>query len=70
MQIPKYEVDIFWSDKDGAYVAIVPDLPQLSAHGLSYGEALEEIQVAMRFHLEILEKHGAPIPKPRARSAV
>jgi predicted RNase H-like HicB family nuclease len=70
MRVLKYEIDIFWSNKDEAYVAVVPDLPCLSAHGLSFGEALEEIQVAMCFHLEVLEQRSEPIPEPRTRSTV
>ena len=70
MQVLKYEIDVFWSDKDEAYVAVVPDLPHLTAHGLSYEEALEEIQVAMSFYLEMLMERGGPIPEPRARFSV
>ena len=70
MEVCKYEIDVFWSDKDRTYVAIVPDLPCLSAHGLSYEEALEEIQVEMRFYLEMVEERGDPIPEPRARPTV
>ena len=66
-RVLKYEIDIFWSEEDKAYVAVVPDLLHLSAHGLSYEEALEEVQVAMRFHLEMLEERGAQIPEPRTR---
>jgi predicted RNase H-like HicB family nuclease len=69
MRVLKYEIDIFWSEEDAAYVAVVPDLPHLSAHGLSYEEALEEIQEAMRFFLEVIEKRGAPIPEPRSYPA-
>ena len=36
----KYEINIFWSDEDGLYIAAVPDLPGCSAHGPTYEKAL------------------------------
>ncbi len=64
----RYEIDIFWSDEDGAYIANVPELPYCSAWGETYEEALEEVQVAMRLYLQVSEQHGDPIPEPKARS--
>ena len=42
MRVLKYEIDIFWSEENRDYVAVVPNLLHLSAHGLSCEEALEE----------------------------
>ncbi len=63
----KYEIDIFWSDEDEAYVAVVPDLPYCSAWGETYEEALAQVKVAIRGHLKVAEKYGDSIPEPKAR---
>jgi predicted RNase H-like HicB family nuclease len=63
----KYEIDIFWSDEDDAYIAVVPDLPYCSAWGETYEDALREVRVAVGLHLETLQEEGRPIPEPKAR---
>lgn len=65
---PKYEIRIFWSDEDDAYVAVVTDLPYLSAWGESYQEALEEALVAIRGYLKVAEKYGDVVPEPGTRT--
>jgi len=65
----KYEVDIFWSDEDGGYIANVPDLEYCSAFGETYEEALKEVQAAMRLYLKVSEEHGDPIPSTKSRAA-
>jgi predicted RNase H-like HicB family nuclease len=67
MEQRKYEIDIFWSDEDGGYIANVPDLKYCSAFGTTYEEALREVQVAMDLHLDTLREEGRPIPEPKAR---
>ena len=39
----RYEVDIFWSEEDGGFIANVPELPYCSAIGKTYEEALREV---------------------------
>ena len=65
LTIPRYEVDIFWSDEDGAFVAVVPDLPYCSAWGDTYEEALSQVQSAIRGHVKVARKYGDPVPEPR-----
>lgn len=65
----KYEIDIFWSDEDDAYIAVVPDLPYCSAWGETYEEALAQVKVAIKGHLNVAEQYGDPIPEPKARQA-
>ena len=65
LTIPRYEIDIFWSDEDDAFVAVVPDLPYCSAWGGTYEEALAQVQEAIRGHIEVAQKYGDPIPEPR-----
>ena len=70
MDLPKYHIDIFWSDEDGGYIANVPDLRYCSAFVESYEEALSEVLVAMELHLDMLRELGRPIPEPGARRGV
>lgn len=70
MEHLKYEIDIFWSQEDGGYIANVPELKYCSAFGETYEEALREVQVAIDLHLEVLKEAGRPIPEPREHSDV
>ena len=70
MDQPKYRIEIFWSEEDGGYIANVPDLRYCSAFGESYEEALREVLVAMKLHLNTLEKLGRSIPEPKPRRVV
>jgi predicted RNase H-like HicB family nuclease len=66
-RMPRYEVDIFWSEEDGGYIANVPELPHCSAFGESYEEALREARIAMDLYLSVLREEGREAPKPRTR---
>jgi predicted RNase H-like HicB family nuclease len=62
-----YEVIIWWSSDDEAYVAEVPELPGCMAHGVSRAEALAEAEAAIAFWIQTAEEDGAAIPTPRGR---
>ncbi len=68
-QSPRYEIDIFYSAEDEAYIANVPELTYCSAWGDTYEEALEQVQVAMELHLQTLREEGRPVPDPRGSHA-
>ena len=61
----KYEIIIFWSDEDSSFIADVPELPGCSAWGNTYGEALQEIEIAMNLWVETAKEFGKPIPIPK-----
>ena len=63
----KYEVIIFWSDVDDAFIAEVPDLPGCMADGESYEEALSNAQVVICQWIETAKAIGRAVPKPRSR---
>ncbi len=42
--INQYEIIIYWSDEDQAFVADVPELPGCMAHGDTYDAALANIK--------------------------
>ncbi|CAN5847975.1 type II toxin-antitoxin system HicB family antitoxin [soil metagenome] len=64
---PRYEIDIYWSDEDEAYIAVVPDLLYCSAWGDTHEEALAQVKIAIRGNLKVAEKYGDPIPEPKVR---
>ena len=63
----KYEIIIFWSDADEAYVADVPELPGCMAHGDTYEDALKSISEAMEFWIDTAKEDGAEIPEAKGR---
>ena len=63
----KYEIIIFWSEEDDAYLAEIPELPGCMADGQTYREALEKAEVIIREWIETAEELGRPIPSPRGR---
>jgi len=63
----KYEIIIFWSDEDQAYVADVPELPGCMAHGSSYEQALSSAQEAIDLWLDAARDLGRAVPEPKGR---
>ena len=63
----KYEVVVYWSEEDGAYIAEVPELPGCMADGASYEEALRNAQVVIGEWIEIARSCGREIPTPKGR---
>ena len=63
----KYEVIIYWSDEDDAYVAEVPELPGCMADGSSYQEALANAEVVIQEWIDTARELGRPIPEPKGR---
>ena len=63
----KYEINIFWSNEDGCFVAEVPELPGCAAHGETQETALENAKEAMTLWIETARQAGRPVPKPRNR---
>jgi predicted RNase H-like HicB family nuclease len=63
----KYAIEIFYSEEDEGYIAIVPELPGCSAFGRTEEEALREIKTAMELWLETAKKEGREIPQPKGK---
>jgi predicted RNase H-like HicB family nuclease len=64
---PKYEIIIFWSAEDGAFVAEVPELPGCMADGSSYQEALANAKQIIQEWIDTAEGLGRPVPQPKGR---
>jgi predicted RNase H-like HicB family nuclease len=60
----KYEIIIYWSDKDHVFVAEVPELPGCSTHGSTLEAALASAQEAIRLRIETAREFGDAIPEP------
>jgi predicted RNase H-like HicB family nuclease len=63
----KYEIIIYWSDDDGAFVAEVPELPGCAAHGETPAAALANANDAVTLWLDTAREFGDPIPPPKGR---
>jgi predicted RNase H-like HicB family nuclease len=59
----RYPAEVFWSEEDGGFIAIAPDLPGCSAFGETQPEALAELQDAMAAWIEAARAAGNPIPE-------
>jgi predicted RNase H-like HicB family nuclease len=66
--IPKYHINLFWSESDGAWVADVPDLQPRSAFGETPAEALAETEQAIEAWLALACEDGLLVPEPRYRA--
>ena len=62
-----YEIIIYWSDEDGAFVAEVPELPGCMADGKNYQEAVANVEVIVKEWIQTAKELGRPIPQPRGR---
>jgi len=63
----KYEIIIYWSDEDRAYIAEVPELPGCAADGKTYRQALANVEVIIQEWIEIAKKLKRPVPQPKGR---
>ena len=63
----KFEVIIYWSDEDDAYVAEIPELPGCMADGSTYQEALANAEVMIDEWIETAKELGRSIPEPKGR---
>ncbi|HEU4560083.1 MAG TPA: type II toxin-antitoxin system HicB family antitoxin [Longimicrobium sp.] len=63
----RYEVIIYWSDEDQAFIAEVPELPGCAADGATYAEAVSNVEVVVREWIETAQELGRPVPEPRGR---
>lgn len=63
----KYEIIIYWSAVDDAFLAEVPELPGCMAHGNSAKAALESVEQAIDLWLRTSVELGRSVPEPKGR---
>lgn len=64
---PRYEVIIYWSAEDEAFIAEVPELPGCAADGPTYEAALANVRIVIAEWIETARQLGRTIPEPRGR---
>ncbi len=64
---PRYEMIIYWSDEDDAFIAEVPELPGCAADGATHQEALANVEAVIQEWIETARELGRPIPEPKGR---
>ena len=63
----KYEIIIYWSEEDSAYIAEVPELPGCAADGETYQKALANAELIIKEWIDTAEDLGRSIPIPKGK---
>jgi len=63
----KYEVIIYWSEEDGAFIAELPELPGCMADGKTYRDALKNVERVAKEWIAVAKELGREIPKPKGK---
>jgi predicted RNase H-like HicB family nuclease len=63
----KYEVIIYWSHEDSAFIAEVPELPGCMADGKTKAQALSAVERIAKEWVETAKSLGRDIPTPRGK---
>jgi len=63
----RYEVIIYWSEEDQAFIAEVPELPGCAADGATYQEVVANAEVVIQEWIESARELGRSIPEPKGR---
>ncbi len=61
----RYEIILYWSNEDDAYIAEVPELPGCAADGGSYQEAIANVEVIIDEWIETALEMGRTVPEPK-----
>jgi predicted RNase H-like HicB family nuclease len=65
--VNRYEIIIYWSNEDDAFIAEIPELKGCMAHGNSYEEALANAKEAIHLWVDTANEFGDPIPEPKGQ---
>jgi predicted RNase H-like HicB family nuclease len=63
----RYEIIIYWSAEDQAFVAEVPELSGCMADGATYSEAVANVEVIIDEWIETARELGREVPEPKGR---
>ena len=63
----RYEVIIYWSTEDQAFIAEVPELPGCMADGATYQTAISNVELVIQEWIETARELHRPIPEPKGR---
>jgi predicted RNase H-like HicB family nuclease len=60
----RFTVEIGWNEDIEAYIARVPDIPELAAWDQTQEDALKKVRKAIRANIEMAQEYGDPVPMP------
>ena len=63
----KYEMIIYWSHEDNAFIVEVPELPGCMADSQTYQEAVANAEIVIQEWIDTARELGRSIPEPRGR---
>ena len=63
----KYEIIIYWSDRDQSYIAEVPELAGCKSNGSTYQDALMNVEIIIDEWIETATSLGRTIPIPKGK---
>lgn len=63
----KYEIILYWSAEDDAFIAEVPELAGCAADGQTRQEALANAEMVIQEWMDTAIELGRPIPEPKGR---
>ena len=63
----KYEINMYWSDADEAFIVSAPELPGCVTDGPTYEDAARELKVVMGLWIDLAKELGWEIPEPKTR---
>jgi predicted RNase H-like HicB family nuclease len=63
----KYELIIYWSEADQAFLVEVPELPGCIADGETYQAAVQNVEIVIQEWIETAQSLDRPIPEPKGR---
>lgn len=63
----RYACIVQWSDEDNVFIASIPELPSVLAHGSTHEEAVREVMIAAALAVKVLTEDGHPVPRPLTR---
>jgi predicted RNase H-like HicB family nuclease len=63
----QYEIILYWSKEDQAFIAEVPELPGCAADGATYQDAIVNAELVIQEWIETAQELGRPVPEPRGR---
>ncbi len=66
----KYEIIIYWSKEDEAFIAEVPELPGCMAHGETPEDALKNAKEAIQLWVDTAKEFGDTIPEPKGERLI
>lgn len=67
MDIPKYEIIIYWSKEDNCYISEVPELPGCMSDGKTLQDVIANTEIIIKEWIECAIADGDEIPQPKGK---